>query len=163
MKGYTILASAAKKILDKYGHITFFAIGTGDEKIKEACTKILGKFNNNGFFWLGHQDQIENFYSGFDVALSSSLGEGFSNSIAEAMSCGVPCVVTDVGDSALIVGATGVMVRPNNPDDLVRRITEILQQDYKALGEKSRQRIIERFSINTMVNSTENEIIQCVE
>ena len=54
------------------------------------------------FVWLGNQKNVEDFYSGFDI--SSSFGEGFSNSIAEAMSCECACVVTDVGDSALIVG-----------------------------------------------------------
>lgn len=44
-----------------------------------------------------------------------------------------------------------------------RYIITLLKQDYKALEKKSRQRIIERFSINTMVNNTENEIIQCAE
>ncbi len=44
-----------------------------------------------------------------------------------------------------------------------RYIITLLKQDYKALKKKSRQKIIERFSINTMVNNTENEIIQCAE
>lgn len=163
MKGYTVAAHAAKKILAAHGNITFFAIGTGDEKIKEACKKILGDLNDKRFFWLGHQNNVENFYSGFDLALSSSFGEGFSNSIAEAMSCGLPCVVTNVGDSALIVGDTGAIVQPNDPDDLVRGITELLKQDYKALGEQCRQRILENYSIAKMVKHTESEILQCVE
>jgi len=163
MKGYTIFAKSAKKLLKRYDNLKFFSIGDGDRIIKKKCEEILGEFNNTRFIWLGKQNKVEDFYSGFDIASSSSFGEGFSNSIAEAMSCECACVVTDVGDSKIIVGDCGVVVKPNSVEEFVKGIEKILQQDLEKLSRCSRKRIIENFSINNMIKKTENEIMQCVE
>lgn len=158
MKGYLIFAEAAKALLDKYEHIYFFSIGGGEERIRNECEAILG--NANRFFWLGNQTNIEAIYSGLDIAISSSFGEGFSNSIAEAMSCEVPCVVTNVGDSALIVKDIGIVVNPKDVESLYNGIVEMLSKYYSVLGTKSRERIVTHFSIEKMVKKTEKEIYE---
>ena len=164
MKGYTIFSKSAKRLLKKYKNIKFFSIGDGDENIKKECERILGDYNNTKFIWLGRQKNVENFYSGFDIASSSSsFGEGFSNSIAEAMSCGVPCVVTDVGDSRIIVGDCGKVVIPNSVDEFSKGLEELMQKDLKKLGECSRKRIVENFSIEKMVKKTERIICELVK
>lgn len=158
MKGYLIFAQAAKALLDKYEHIYFFSVGDGDEKIKNECEAILG--NTKRFFWLGNQTSVEDIYSGFDISSSSSFGEGFSNSIAEAMSCELPCVVTDVGDSKIIVGDIGVTVKPNSSDSLYSGLKAMITSPYHEIGILSRQRIIENFSIEKMVKKTEGELYE---
>ena len=163
MKGYTVLAESAKRVLASYENVKFFAVGGGDETIKNECEKILGVYNGTHFIWLGNQKQVEDIYSGLDIAVSSSFGEGFSNSIAEAMSSEVACVVTDVGDSKLIVGSTGVVVKPNDVDSLYDGLMKMIESDYRALGKEARERIVENFSTEKMVKNTENEIVACVE
>lgn len=100
------------------------------------------------------------FYNQLDLfVLSSAFGEAFPNVVAEAMSCEVPCVVTDVGDSAYIVGDTGKVIPPKDPEALATACIEMLTisaQDRQTLGKKARQRIVKEFSLKKMVRSYVN-------
>lgn len=104
---------------------------------------------------LGQRDELVKLYCAMDVLVSSSAyGEGFPNVIGEAMSCAVPCAVTDVGDSALIVGDTGRVVAPRDPRALCGAIHEILSmspEKRKRLGAAARQRIEENYGLPAVV------------
>jgi len=94
-----------------------------------------------------------------DIASSSSAyGEGFPNAIGEAMSCGVPCVVTDVGDSAKIVGNTGYIVPPRAPGALAKGWEGLIalgsDKRYE-LGMAARKRIVDSFRIESIVKTYE--------
>jgi len=163
MKGYTVFAKSAKRLLGEYDNLKVFSIGDGDNNIKKECEDILGEFNNTKFIWIGKQNKVEEYYSMFDIVVSSSFGEGFSNSIAEAMSCEVASVVTNVGDSSFIVGDYGIVVEPHSVDSLYQGITKMINSDFKYLGKQSRERILNNFSIEKMIKNTEKEILKCVE
>ena len=100
---------------------------------------------------LGPRHDIPRLTAAFDIATLSSVGEGFPNVLGEAMACGVPCVATDVGDSAEVIGDTGYVVPPRDPAALARAWDELLAAgcaERQALGQRARQRIEERFSIH---------------
>ena len=107
------------------------------------------------FHLLGPRTDIALITAGLDIAtLSSRDGEGFPNVIGEAMACGVPCVVTDVGDSSYIVGETGVVVPPRSPVALRsgwERVLSLPAEDRRRLGEQARQRIVSEFSLDRVV------------
>lgn len=103
---------------------------------------------------LGKCADLAGIVPSFDVYVSSSLGESFSNSLGEAMACGVPCVVTDVGDSAGIVGETGKVVRAGNPTALAEAVVDLLRMEKgqrDVLGAAARRRVMDCYSLDTMV------------
>ena len=105
---------------------------------------------------LGQNDNILEVMNGLDLhILSSSYGEGFPNVVAESMACGTPCVVTDVGDSALVVGKTGWIVPPKNPAKLAKAVENALLEKgsnkWNKRCKKARLRIKQNFSIGNMI------------
>lgn len=99
---------------------------------------------------LGRRADMARIYNGIDLLASSSITEGFPNTIAEAMACATPCAVTDVGDAALIVGDLGRVVPPSDPAALAGAIGELIQlgdQGRRKLGEAARERIASQFSL----------------
>jgi glycosyltransferase involved in cell wall biosynthesis len=94
----------------------------------------------------------------FDLATNVSYGEAFPLVVGEAMATGVPCVVTDVGDSALIIGDTGKVVPPRDPQFLAQAwlsMIELSDEERSTLGQQARQRIIQNFSLQKMVETYE--------
>ena len=107
---------------------------------------------------LGERRDIPWLTAAFDISSLSSYAEGFPNVIGEAMACGVPCVVTDVGDCRVIVGETGVVVPPRDPHALAEGWRTLLRMDRETrsrLGEAARQRIERHFSLRHVVSEYE--------
>jgi len=110
-------------------------------------------------FLLGERKDTPRINAALDIACSSSAwGEGFSNSIGEAMSCAVPCVVTDIGDSAYLIAKSGISVAASNPEIFARALVELLDagtERRSAMGKAARQRVEAEFSIGTVVHRYE--------
>ena len=149
-KDYMNFLKAAFIVNQKVKNSHFMIIGRDVDK----DVNILNFIVDNGIrdkFTLGSQrEDIESIWNAVDIAVSSSRDEGFPNVIGEAMSCGKPCVVTDVGDSSFLVADTGIVVNPNNPKALAGAMIKLATLDrdelYK-LGDSARARIVNTFDI----------------
>jgi glycosyltransferase involved in cell wall biosynthesis len=108
---------------------------------------------------LGLRNDMPGLMAALDVLASSSYGEAFPNVLGEAMACGVPCAVTDVGDSAYIVGDTGRVVASGDMTGLAAALEELLAlapSEKAALGERARARVAAHFEIGKVVQQYED-------
>jgi glycosyltransferase involved in cell wall biosynthesis len=100
---------------------------------------------------LGPRPDIELIYPTFDVlTLCSTYGEGFPNVLCEAMACDVPCVATDIGDSAEIIGDSGLIVPLRNPKALAQAWRTLLEKGSGLATEGVRSRVVARYSLQRM-------------
>lgn len=107
---------------------------------------------------LGQRSDVFRLMAALDVLASSSISEAFPNVLGEAMACGVPCAVTDVGDSAYIVGDTGRVVQSGDMAGLATAMEDLLtlsKSKRKALGERARARVSDNFEIGQVVKRYE--------
>jgi len=141
--------------------IKFFCVLIGsnmDKKNNQIISKIKELKLSKKIKLLGQCKNINEVMNGLDLhVLSSSYGEGFPNVVAEAMACGTPNVVTDVGDSAYVVGNTGWKVEPNDHIKLATAIEKSLDEigtmKWNKRCKNARLRIRNKFGINSMMNN----------
>lgn len=168
MKDHPTFLKAAQILLNLRSDVRFICIGDGSEAYKQdllALCKELGI--ENKVIWEGARDDVCCVYNALDIVTSSSCyGEGFSNVIAEAMACGVPCIVTDVGDSKFIVGNNGVVVPPGCPDKLAEGWNLIMAKDDATNlsfdSDNIRKRIAENFSLENLAYKTSQALEQLI-
>jgi len=151
---------AASLLASRDQSVNFVMVGKGMDRHNAALVPLLeDKAMKGRVHLLGLRHDIPRIVPAFDIATSSSaFGEGFSNTIGEAMSCQVPCVVTDVGDSAKIVGDTGIIVPPGDPEALAEGWLKLLnmgKDKRQDMGKKARLRIVDNFEINKVVKRFE--------
>ncbi|UKV13801.1 glycosyltransferase [Thalassospiraceae bacterium SW-3-3] len=152
----------ACSLLDKrHDGLRFVCIGSGPSAYQSRLASYASELGiAERLIWAGSQSDMPATLSALDLVVSSSLGEGFSNAIAEAMACERPCVVTNVGDSARIVSTVGEIVPPRDSTALATAISKILVRNKNdpSLGKQSRARILEEFSVSRMIERTKIEI-----
>lgn len=139
----------------KAGNSRFVVVGSGDAAYEEELKALAEELGISPLTtWSGARSDMPAVYNALDLLVSSSLSEAFPNVIAEAMACGVRCVVTNAGDSREIVADDNAVVSPGDVDALAAAIGRVLQAEH-ADATKTRNRIVSRFSIETMIDRTE--------
>lgn len=143
---------AAAKIVARYVPAARFVLcGQGVDAANVELVRWIAEAGlSNRALLLGPRKDIARMTCGLDVAASPSITEGFPNAVIEAMACGVPTVVTDVGECSAIVGDTGIPVAVRDDEAFARACVQLLSlsaDQRRALGERARQRVCERFSI----------------
>jgi glycosyltransferase involved in cell wall biosynthesis len=107
---------------------------------------------------LGRRDDVPRILNTLDIAASTSTSEAFPNTLAEAMACGIPCAVTDVGDSRAIIGQTGSVTPVKDPGAMARSWADLLAMEPNArrhLGEAARRRIEQNYGLTNVIRRYE--------
>lgn len=160
MKDHNNFLRAAATLLKNNSGIHFVLAGRNVDSDNRKLVNLIHRLDiQEKTHLLGERQNIAYITAAFNLATCSSYTEAFPNVIGEAMSCGVPCVVTDVGDSAFIVGDTGRVVPPQNSEALAKAWQELIDlgmEGRKALGLAARTRIVNNFSLESVVARYEN-------
>ena len=157
MKDHEIFFKAASTLVRENSRIRFVCVGSGpDDYFEELKGQAVGLGLKERLFWAGGRSGMPAVYNALDVlCLCSAFGEGFSNVLAEAMACGVPCVSTDVGDARLILGDTGLVVDRGSPEELAEALLELVRRIQDGKRFDTRLRIVDDFSLDKMVERAE--------
>jgi glycosyltransferase involved in cell wall biosynthesis len=159
-KDHATFIRAASLLHSKQPHVRFVLAGDG---VSWNNATLAGWITRAGLAHHTHlleaRDDIPRLTAALDIATSSaSHGEAFPLVIGEAMCCGVPCVVTDVGDSAVLVASTGRVVPPGDAPALARAWHDLIESgpEHRAvLGWAARHRMEECFELRTVVRRYE--------
>jgi glycosyltransferase involved in cell wall biosynthesis len=143
------LAAAARFHAD-HPDAVFVLVGEGADAANQPLLDLIDAAGLRPHVRLcGRRDDIPALDAAFDIATLTSRGEAFPNALPEAMACGVPCVSTDVGDAAMIIGDTGVVVPPRDSATLCQgwaQLAALSAADRHARGLRARRRVIEHFA-----------------
>ncbi len=143
MKDHTTFLKAAALVPEA----RFVIVGSGDEAYAQKM-RVLAAQLGVAVTWLPAQSDMPSVYATFDCLVNSSaFGEGFSNVIGEAMACGVPCIASDVGDSAWIIGNPAQIFPAGDHAALARCMREFKPSE-------TRFRIVEEFSVERLIERT---------
>jgi len=160
MKDHLTFMRAAAYLINQRENMRFICVGDGPDSYRQklmAVSMDLGIADR--LVWADTVEDMAAMYNAFDVAtLSSAYGEGFPNVIGEAMACGVPCVVTNVGDSAYIIGDTGIVVPTRNPEALAHAWDTMLDRIEKEgceLGVRARERLCRLFGDDALIKQSQ--------
>lgn len=153
MKGHAVFLEAARRVLDAGVDVTFACAGRDVTAANAKLSVQVARLGLGGHIvLLGERTDTARLFAAFDLTCCpSSWGEGFPNVVGESMACGTPCVVTDVGDAALVVGDAGVVVPRDDPARLAEAIIGVLRrpaEERSALGRAARERIAKVFSLD---------------
>ncbi len=156
VKDHQTFLKAAALLVKTGTHFRLVCVGDGPAKYKASLQDLAETLGlTNCVTWINARTDVSRIYSALDLLVSSSVYEGFSNVIGEAMACGVPCVATDAGDSAWIVADKDAIVAPKDPESLMAAMERMLNKS-KYDPVLIRKRIVDQFSVDNLVANTED-------
>lgn len=153
MKDHATFLRAAGLLAKKRSDVYFVCAGRNINWHNIALTQIIREVNlADRVLLLDQVNNVNELYPAFDYLTQTSIfGEGFPNVVAEAMACGVPCFVTDVGDAVNIVGEFGYQIMKGDPDKLAAQWLQALATNNKD-NNAVRKRISENFSLPNIID-----------
>lgn len=156
LKNHRGLLAAVASLAERYPDVHVVCAGRGVSLANPAAAEAIPPSIRARVHLLGERGDIASINSALDIATNVSHAEAFPNVVGEAMACGTPMVVTDVGDSAWILDGCGEVVPPGDDAALAGALARLLDmpaEQRQALGARARQRIIDHFSLESVALS----------
>lgn len=163
-KGLEYLVQAAKILISNFhSPITFVIIGEGEER--KNLEDLIAQLNlKNNFLLAGKIDKAAELLPAFDLYVCSSVKEGLSYTIIEAMQAGLPIVATTVGGNQELIAdnKTGLLIEPKNPQALAEKMYQLLNSPglSRELGENAKQKALREFSMENMIKNTKDAYLK---
>lgn len=159
MKGHETFIEAVRLLAARRPHVRFVCVGPGPEPASAQLRERSRRAGVDGaLVWAGEVLDMPAAFSALDVlCLPSWSAEGFPNVVGEGMACGLPVVVTTVGDAAVVAGEAGIAVPPRDPEalaDALERVLDDVARDAVETAARSRRRIVDEFSGEHLVERT---------
>ena len=155
-KDHPTFLKAAARLARENPALRFVCVGSGPERYATILRRLTDEHEiADRVIWAGERGDMPAVYNALDIVCSSSATEGWPNAIGEAMACGVTCVVTGAGDSAALVGETGIVVPPGDPHALAEGLKRGLKLVQSRQPPDTRARIAANFSLEQLVSRTE--------
>jgi len=163
VKDHPAFLRAAARIGRDWPTARFVCVGHGPQPYTESLqmqAESLGIANR--VLWPGACSRMNAAYNALSLLVLSSTDEGFPNVVGEAMACGVPCVVTDVGDAAILVGDTGLVTKAGDDAAIAAAADHLLRESSESQARRSqtcRARICTIFSVEALARNTEQILL----
>jgi glycosyltransferase involved in cell wall biosynthesis len=155
VKGHDLFLDAAATLAAEHPTVRFLMAGPGVERSNTELTSAIESRGLGGrAYLLGNRDDAERVTAALDVASCTSWAESFPNVVGEAMACGVPCVATDVGDTAELLGGCGTVVPAGDAAAAVVAWSRWLAADpasRASASDAARARIVEQYALAGMI------------
>lgn len=159
-KGQNDFLDAAEELLKKYSNLYIFIVGSafaGEEwRVDELKKKIADSKNKDRIIFSEFRTDTPEIHSFFDVlVLPSTNPDPLPTVVLEAMGCGTTVVGYNHGGvtEMVINGETGLLAEVKNSKDLGKKIQQVLESDYKLMGQKARDRAVKNFSEYSFINN----------
>jgi len=163
LKDFPTMIQAASQLIAVQPRLHVLLCGPGIESSNSELSAVIESTSgehgwSDRLHLLGRRFDMPTWQAALDVGVLASFSEGFPNALGEAMACGVPCVATNAGGSAEVLGDTGRLIEVGDAPALTRAVGELLalpSTERRELGRAGRERIMCEFTLERMVERFE--------
>ena len=159
VKNQRLFLDAGYQVSRHNPHVRLVCVGSGPKGFEDEIRHHAAELGfAKDVIFTGARTDMERIYPALDVFCLCSNREGLPNVLLEAMACGVPCVSTDVGDTARLLEGVGIVCKPDSTEDLVIALRKMIGRLPKIDHREVRDHILTHYSIESFAQRTLEEI-----